>query len=169
MYTLRNKRNIQHKGQVDPNTYDLQFLPAGAQWVLAELVRSITGVPMAEAGKLVEQIHTPIGGLVEDFGNRKLFLSELSVPDEILLLLHSHYPDFVSTQEILSSLDRQKGGRTVQNRLRDLWRGRLIEGNNETGYKLTMRGFSKAVSVVRHCIARILTDRQSCPVHRRAY
>lgn len=37
MYTLRNKRNIAHKGDVDPNIYDLRYLFSSAQWIMAEL------------------------------------------------------------------------------------------------------------------------------------
>ena len=46
MYTLRNKRNIAHKGDVDPNKYDLGFLYSAAQWIMAELIRNVSGLPM---------------------------------------------------------------------------------------------------------------------------
>ena len=39
MYSLRSKRSIAHKGDIDPSSYDLRFLLGGAQWILAELVR----------------------------------------------------------------------------------------------------------------------------------
>jgi hypothetical protein len=53
MYTLRNKRNILHKGEVDPNDFDLRFLLSGAQWITAELVREFSGTTMQQAGMLV--------------------------------------------------------------------------------------------------------------------
>jgi hypothetical protein len=56
MYTLRNKRSVAHKGEVDPNRYDLEFLLHSAQWVLAEPVRSIGGSSIKEAGQLVAVI-----------------------------------------------------------------------------------------------------------------
>lgn len=92
MYSLRNKRNIAHKGSVDPNSYDLQFLFNAAQWVLAEIVRIVGSNSMSEAGKLVAQIQAPVGGMVEDFGDRALVLPDLPIREETLVLLHHRYP-----------------------------------------------------------------------------
>jgi len=68
-YTLRSKRNIAHKGGVDPNIYDLRYLYAGAQWILSELIRQILSTDMADAGKLIEFIQIPISSVVEDIGD----------------------------------------------------------------------------------------------------
>jgi hypothetical protein len=140
MYTLRNKRNIAHKGGVDPNNYDLRFLHAAAQWVLAELVRVVGSGSMEEAGRIVQQVQAPIGGLVEDFGIR----------DEILVLLHSHYPDAVPTGQIQSSLERRASG-SVRNKLHEMWDEKLLVRSDE-GYKLTQRGFAEAREIVRQCV-----------------
>ena len=83
MYSLRNKRSIAHKGEVDPNTYDLSFLLAGAQWILAELLRQMNGISMEEAGRLVEQVQAPVGGMVEDFGKRRLVHGDLTIREEV--------------------------------------------------------------------------------------
>jgi hypothetical protein len=40
IYTLRNKRNILHKGQVDANSIDLAFAHHAAAWIMSELLRS---------------------------------------------------------------------------------------------------------------------------------
>ena len=37
VYTLRNKRSIAHKNEIDPNTIDLSFINQGAAWIMAEL------------------------------------------------------------------------------------------------------------------------------------
>lgn len=148
MYTLRNKRNIAHEGSVDPNGYDLQFLHGASQWILAELIRTVSGVSMGEAGKLVEQIQVPAGGLIEDFGERKLVLKDLTVKEEILVLLHSYYPSEVSTANVVSSMSRRSSG-TVRNSLRTLWGNKLLEGNGATGYKLTQRGLTEAIGIVK--------------------
>src|SRR5262249_51559347 len=36
MYTLRNKRNIAHKNEIDPNTFDLAFVHHASSWIMAE-------------------------------------------------------------------------------------------------------------------------------------
>ena len=148
MYALRSKRNVAHKGEVDPNTFDLQFLHHGAQWIVAELLRIISGVSMEEAGKLVQMVQVPAGGLVEDFGDRKLVVEEMTAAEEVLVLLHSDYPASVPVLTIVFSMDRLAKG-TVQNTLRRLWADKLVEGNAKTGYRLTKRGFTEAIEVVK--------------------
>src|SRR5438045_114326 len=39
IYTLRNKRNIAHKSEVDPNAFDLAYVHYAASWIMAELIR----------------------------------------------------------------------------------------------------------------------------------
>lgn len=152
MYALRSKRNIVHKGDVDPNLYDLRYLHHAAQWILAEIVRSVSGVSMEKAGKLVQQIQAPIGALVEDFGNRKIVLLDLSTPKEILILLHSNYPDPLTSERIVNSVDR-KSRKTVLNAIRSLWKKRLIEGDSDTGYKLTQVGLQEAMKLIAESVA----------------
>ena len=147
MYTLRNKRNIAHKGEVDPNTYDLKFLMQAAQWLVAELLRNVNNVTMEEAGRQIDRVQVPVGSVVEDFGNRKLVLPEMSVPEEILVLLHSHYPDTVPQKVIVSSLDR-RNPRSVKNVIRILWQEKKIQGDSKQGYKLTQKGFIEGSEIL---------------------
>lgn len=152
MYTLRNKRAIAHKGDVDPNRYDLQFLHSGAQWILSELIRLTTGVTMDEAGKLVLQVQAPIENLVEDFGDKRLVLGNYSARTEILILLHSLYPDIVEVAMVKASLDRHNP-KNVGKCLRVLWKEKLVEPGNASSYQLTETGYREASRV----ISRLLT------------
>ena len=148
MYALRSKRNIAHKGDIDPNLYDLKFLFHAAQWLLAELVRSTQKLSMEEAGKLIDQIQAPVGGIVEDFGTHRLVLAEVSIQDEILLLLHSNFPSGLSRAALRRSLSRRRE-RGVRGAIRTLWQGKMIEGDPGSGYRLTTKGFARAIRVVR--------------------
>jgi hypothetical protein len=87
IYTLRNKRNIAHKGVVDPNTFDLAYIHQGAAWIMAELIRSATGISLQEAGALIELVHAPVGTLVEDIDSTRLVHADVSVRVELLILL----------------------------------------------------------------------------------
>lgn len=147
-YTLRNKRNIAHKGSVDPNAYDLSFTHAAAQWILAELLRVATNDSMEKAGKLIDQVMAPVGGLVEDFGGKRLVLEDVAAREEILLLLHHAYPNPVPRTEIATSMDRRDAS-TVRKAIRSLWSERMIEEVEADNYKLTQRGFSAAIAVAR--------------------
>lgn len=147
MYTLRNKRTIAHIGPIDPNVYDLRLLLHCSQWLIAELLRVASKVSMDEAGRLMEQVHDPVGGLIEDYGDRRLVLADLTAPDEILVLLHRSYPDYVSVLSILKTLDRRKP-RSVNNCLRTLWKDKIVDGDAKAGYRLTSRGFDEATKVI---------------------
>lgn len=144
MYALRSKR-IVHKSPVDPNRYDLRFLYAGAQWLLAELIATGSGVDMEAAGRLVEQIQTPVGGLVEVLHGKRIVHAKASIPDEVLLLLLSHHPESVATSEIEGSLDRRAAG-SVRNALSRLWRTKQIERVGGR-YALTEPGLKEALRI----------------------
>jgi len=148
MYTLRNKRNIAHKGAVDPNVADLQLLLAGAQWIMAELLRRAQNVPMKEAGRLIEMVQAPIGAAVEDFGTHRLVLPDLSIKDELLLLLQASYPASMPVAGLLASTRRRSPG-SVRRILRQMWTAKLVEGDAKIGYRLTLTGVNAALDVVR--------------------
>lgn len=153
LYAIRSKRNIVHKGNVDPNEYDQRLVLHGAEWVIAELLRLTNGLTMQEAGELIEMVHAPVGALVEDFPNRRLVLLDVNIEDELLVLLHSHYPSYVPVATIKASLNRRNEG-SVSNALRELWRGKLVEGGTKEGYRLTQSGFNAALQIVRGALAK---------------
>lgn len=148
MYTFRNKRNIAHKNDVDANTHDLALVHQGAAWITAELLRHATGVSMQEAGALIELVQAPVGTLVEEIGGIRLVHADVPVKAELLILLHSHYPDTVSVDSVLSSLSRRSAG-TVRNRLRDLHAEKLAHGDARSGYRLTQAGHAAAVAEIK--------------------
>lgn len=148
MYTVRNKRAIAHIGAVDPNSYDLRFLLHGAQWIVAELLRVASKVTMAEAGRLIEQIHEPVGSLIDDYGDRPLVLAKFPARDELIILLHRSYPDAVALTDVLKSLDRRRP-RVVKDTIRKLWNEKIVDGGGKTGYRLTQRGHDTAIEIIR--------------------
>lgn len=144
IYTLRNKRNIAHKNDVDVNVHDLAYVYQGAAWITAELLRYATGISMDEAGALIQLVQAPVGTLVEEIGDTRLVHANVSVKTELLILLHSHYPDPVEVHALLKSMSRQNP-ETVRKRLRELHEDKLAHGSASTGYRLTQAGHSAAV------------------------
>lgn len=147
MYTMRNKRNIAHTGEVDPNRYDLAYLHHAASWIMAELVRSASGVSMVEAGALIELLQAPVGTLVEEIDGVRLVHADVSTRAELLIILHSHYPERASTQEIKQSLSRRSAS-SIRARISDLSGEKLIFGDNKSGWRLTAAGHSVAVAEI---------------------
>lgn len=147
MYTMRNKRNIAHKGEIDANVYDLRYLFFCAQWVMSEIIRHVAKTDMAAAGRFVDFVQLPLDTLVEDFGERRLVLNDGTAHDELLALLHSYYPDTVPTSQIHRDMDRRPPS-TVSNAIRAAYDDRLVEGNSKRGYKLTVRGYDRAMQLI---------------------
>lgn len=146
MYSLRSKRSIVHKGNIDPNPSDLQFLHASAQWILAELLRLSKNITMSEAGRLVAQIQMPVGGLIQDFGDCKLVLSNsTTVGQEILCLMLGNYPDQVSVAWLQASMSRRPHS-SIGRSLNVLWKEKAIQRTTE-GYVLTGIGLQRAGKV----------------------
>ncbi len=148
MYTFRNKRNILHKGDVDPNIYDQRWCYSSAQWILTELVRSVTSSTMQEAGKLVAFIQLPVEAMVEDFDTRKIVFGDLSTEEEALVLLHSYYPENASFSQVRGSMDRRAQS-SVSSVMKRLWNKKLLNKNAEGLYKLTQQGFQEAQIVIK--------------------
>ncbi|MBN9488251.1 MAG: hypothetical protein J0H44_13530 [Alphaproteobacteria bacterium] len=147
IYTFRNKRNIAHKNPVDPNRFDLALAHHGAAWIMAELLRNAASISMEEAGTLIALIQTPVGTLVEEIDGVRLVHADTSARGEILILLHSHYPEKATLADIVRSLKPRSAG-TVKNRLTDLRNEKLIFGDGTSGYRLTTAGYNAAVAEI---------------------
>lgn len=148
MYTLRNKRNIAHKGEVDPNTYDLAFLNQGAAWIMAEMIRNSSSITMEEAGDLVELIQTPIGTLVEEIEGTRLVHVKASVRVKVLVLLHNCYPNRLLIVDIQNAMS-SRSTKSLSSRLSELRSDGLVFGNRKTGYRLTNSGYVVAVEEIK--------------------
>lgn len=146
MYALRSKRNIVHKAEVDPSGYDLRLLYAGAQWVLAELLALAQGIGAEQAARLIAEVQLPAGELVEVLGDRRLVYGDMTVREEVLVLLMSHYPEPVSAASVKGSLDRRSPG-SVTNALTKLWRDKLVHRRPDNQLVLTEPGLREAIRV----------------------
>jgi hypothetical protein len=148
IYSLRNKRGIGHKGEVDPNIMDLKYIFSGCQWILAELVRVYHVSHPDDAEKLIEVIGITPSVIIEDFGNFKTVLNRQIKPtDELLILLYSYYPSYVSVDQILKDMKR-RAKKTVSGAIGALYKKAWIEGSKSDGYKLTSLGHRKAMKLI---------------------
>lgn len=148
IYTLRNKRSIAHKNEIDPNTIDLAFINQGAAWIMAELFRMASGLTMQQAGELIDLVQSPVGTLVEEIDGVHLVHAELTIEGEILVLLHSQYPQHVAVKNIEISL-KARSSKSVRNRLGEMKVGKLIHGDASVGYRLTTAGHASAVAEIK--------------------
>lgn len=155
IYALRSKRSIVHRNEIDPNLADLECIFQSAQWIMAELVRVSTQLSMEEARNLVAAVQRPIVPFVEVIMGRPLVLrADLSVDDELLLILHNSYSREtpVSRAEIGVALNR-RSDRAVRKSIGVLYEKRLIEGGTKVGYRLTKLGVQKAFDLLQQLAA----------------
>jgi RIO-like serine/threonine protein kinase len=73
---------------------------------------------------------------------------KVTLEGELLILLHSHYPDYVAMQDIQATTKLRNSG-SVGNKLRDLVGEKLVVGDTKKGYKLTRPGFDAAVRAIQ--------------------
>lgn len=152
MYALRSKRNIVHKATVDPSAYDLRLLYAGAQWMLAELLALSQGISSDEAGRLVTEVQLPVGELVEAIDGRQIAHGDLTVREEVLVVLMQHHPTPIPTSTLLASLDRRSAS-SVRNAVLKLWKDKLVHRNADREIVLTGRGLSEAIAIAQVHVA----------------
>ncbi len=148
IYTMRNKRNIAHKREINPNRIDLAFTYHGAAWIMAELIRCASGITMEEAGALIRLVNAPVGTLVEEIDGIRMVHADVSRRVEILILLHSKHPDPVTSAQLVEWIG--KNAATTRARLYDLRSERLILGDAKKGFRLTSPGHSVAIGEIRN-------------------
>jgi hypothetical protein len=148
MYCLRSKRNIVHKADIDPAVYDLRLLYAGAQWILAEILALASGISGEEAARLVAEVQLPVGELVETIGDRKIVQAEMTVRNEVLVLLMSYHPTPIDPVELIRSMDRRSAS-SVRNTITDLWKEKLLHRDASRKIVLTERGLRAAIEIAQ--------------------
>lgn len=154
LYTIRSKRNVVHKGEVDMNMIDLRLVHAQARWLLSELLRQVAGSSMAEAGKIIEQLDVPFMDVIEDIGTRRIVTADISIEEEVLALLHSVYPDGMETDALKENMHR-RNPKSVENKLRSMWEDRSIEEVRTKTWKLTQPGHRAATRVLSEHVPHI--------------
>lgn len=146
-YTIRNKRNIAHKADIKTNYYDLKFLYTSTQWILTELVRDSSLGDMDQIGKAIDYIQIPASQIIEDFQHKKTVFGKFSVTEELLILLHSSYPNDLSSDYIQKSLERRAKS-SIYKGLKKLWLNKLVNNENNQ-FKLTQHGYTEATQIIQ--------------------
>lgn len=149
LYALRSKRGIAHTGETDPNLMDLRMIHASSSWLLAELLRTRQGIKPDEAERTIEDITLPPVPAVESFGNYIVVLDRTKSPgDELLIVLRHYYPHPVSREQLYVDMKRRSRNQ-INGALGRLYREALLEGDNGAGYKLTRKGLTGALRVLK--------------------
>jgi hypothetical protein len=74
--------------------------------------------------------------LVEEIHERLIVHGDMSIRDELLVLLHSQYPNEMMMADIIGSMDRRTAG-AVRKQVSKLYKEKLVQRDTKRGYRLT--------------------------------
>ena len=127
LYEIRNNRGVGHVGgDVDPNHMDATGVLGLVNWIMAELIRVLNDVTVAEAQELVDSIAERRIPLVWESGSMKRVLDPHMPLEDMLLVLISTSPISVDIDSLFewSGYDNRE---FVERLLKDFHWKRLVE------------------------------------------
>lgn len=129
VYNIRNKRGVGHiGGDVDPNLADSTFVTAGADWILAELVRLHYHCTLEEAKKIVESlVQRRLFLVYEVEGKKRVLNPDLTFPETTLIVLAGEHPNGLEDRTLFDWTEHSNFAVYKRDVLRKLHRKRLIE------------------------------------------
>jgi hypothetical protein len=91
LYELRNSRAIGHiSSEVNPNHMDAEFFLRGMKWVMGELVRNYSQLPLADSHAVVEAVTARTFHIVWSSGNiRRVLEPTRTSGQKVLILLYA--------------------------------------------------------------------------------
>lgn len=124
IYNIRNKRGVGHISGVSPNEMDATYILYTAKWVLAELVRLVSGAPIADTQRAVDAIvERRLAAIWKEGDVTRILDTRIKARDQILVLLYDASPQ--SEAQLQTSVEYQNRTK-FRAILRTLHRARLI-------------------------------------------
>jgi hypothetical protein len=129
IYNIRNKRGVGHLGgDVNPNFTDSTLISVCSDWILAELLRIYYNCSLNDAQKIVDSIVVRPSFLIHKITDIKRVLNpKLKHKDQVLVLLASEYPSFVTDNQLISWIEPKSKATFLNSVIKKLHSDRLIE------------------------------------------
>lgn len=90
IYDLRNKRGVGHFTGVTPNAIDCTLVASACDWVLAEMVRQVSTLPVEACQYLIEKlVRRRIPLVFEDRDVKRVLEPGMQIRDQVLVLMLS--------------------------------------------------------------------------------
>ncbi len=146
MYSVRNKRGIIHKSNINPNYMDSTLLLNSAKWILAEFVRLSSNLPFEETTELIESLTEKEQSLFWNVENStRILCPKMASSTKILCLLY--YKDGQTDTQLQTSIE-YKNSTSFKSILKDLHKERKIEYINGNCF-LSPVGLKEAEETIR--------------------
>jgi hypothetical protein len=139
--TIRNKKDVAHVKTIDPDTTDSIYCVTGCDWMLSQLVLTLTREKDSDVTLLINSIMKKKVPLIEEFEDGSAVILKLGMKkqSEILLFLYHYYPSRKTNEQLIKLMKTKNNFYVYMNDLDD---SRLIHRNNE-GSTLTRLGIKK--------------------------
>lgn len=130
LYELRNNRAIGHvSAEVSPNHMDAEFFLRGLKWVMGELVRNFSQLPLAESHAVVEAVTARTFHMVWSNGDlRRVLEPAKTAGQKVLILLYAEGKP-VSVAMLQSWVEYKNGSEFKRKVLKDLHKKALVQFN----------------------------------------
>lgn len=142
IYALRSRRSSAHESDIDPTTFDGQYVSVTTSWILAELIRIFHTDDESYIKSLIAGVIRTEMPLIEEIDGYPVVLdAELPCGDAILCLLYWTYDRSLSIKDLQTYLGQWHSRPKIQGSIGPLLARRLIFRNPKTGkYRLTEPG-----------------------------
>ena len=141
IYTIRSKKDVVHIKTIDPSFIDSSYCVSACDWILSELTLLFLKTDPKEARELINSILRKKIPTIEEFENGSIVIlrKDLSVKQEIMLILYYYYPNRVFNTNLTRDIKATPNQSYVNRLLNHLENQRFIH-RSEKGYKLTKLG-----------------------------
>lgn len=127
LYELRNNRAIGHvSAEISPNHMDAEFFLRGMKWVMGELVRNYSQLPLADSHAVVEAVTARTFHTVWSSGNvRRVLEPAKTSGQKVLILLYAENKP-VSVAQLQAWVEYKNGTDFKRKVLKDLHNKALV-------------------------------------------
>lgn len=127
LYELRNNRAIGHiSAELSPNHMDAEFFMRGMKWVLAELVRNFSQLPLEDSHAVVEAVTARTFHIVWSSGDVRRVLEPAKTSSQKALILLYAEGKAVSVKQLQSWVEYSNTSEFKSKILRPLHKNALV-------------------------------------------
>lgn len=127
LYELRNSRSIGHvSAEIDPNHMDAEFFLRGMKWVMGEMVRNFSQLPLDDAHAVTEAVTARTFRVVWSEGDLRRVLEpgRTAAQKALILLYHEGKP--VSVAKLQAWVEYKNGTDFKRKVIKDLHKRALV-------------------------------------------
>lgn len=125
IYGIRNKRGVGHISHIKPNRIDATLVLSSVKWILAEIIRLNSNIPIDETEVLIDAvIERRVEGIWNIGDIKRILIGGLDIEQKIIILLFNSES---ITDKDLHRIIENKNFSYLKKKLSSLHASRLIE------------------------------------------